>query len=105
MESDRGVQLRSQLQRIEKYSKSSRPRRIGLSATVGDQEAARQWLNPQAPSKVQIINPEVPIAPTRLSHLHFSLTKDEVPSELIDDLYALAKNRRALVFFNSRKFV
>jgi len=105
MESDRGVQLRSQLQRIEKYSKSSRPRRIGLSATVGDQEAARQWLNPQSPSKVQIINPEVTIPPTRLSHLHFSLTKEEVPTELIDDLYALTKNRRALVFCNSRKNV
>ena len=105
MESDRGVQLRSQLQRIEKYAKSSRPRRIGLSATVGDQEAARQWLNPQSPSKVQIINPEVTIPPTRLSHLHFSLTKEEVPTGLIDDLYALTKNRRALVFCNSRKNV
>lgn len=105
MESDRGVQLRSQLQRIDKYSKSSRPRRIGLSATVGDQEAARQWLNPQSPSKVQIINPEVTIPPTRLSHLHFSLTKEEVPSELVDDLYALTKNKRALVFCNSRKNV
>jgi ATP-dependent Lhr-like helicase len=104
MESDRGVQLRSQLQRIEKYSKSSRPRRVGLSATVGDPEAARRWLNPQSPSKVQIIDPDA-IAPTRLSHLHFSLTKEEIPTELIDDLYALTKKRRALVFCNSRKNV
>jgi len=105
MESDRGVQLRSQLQRIEKYSKLSRPRRIGLSATVGDMESARRWLHPQDPSKVQIINPDVAVAPVRLSHLHFTLTKEEVPSELIDDLYALTKNRRALVFCNSRKNV
>lgn len=105
MESDRGVQLRSQLQRIEKYAKSSRPRRIGLSATVGDQEIARQWLNPQSPSKVQVINPGIPLPPTRLSHLHFSLTKEEVPSELVDDLYALTKNRRSLIFCNSRKNV
>jgi len=105
MESDRGVQLRSQLQRIEKYAKTTRPRRVGLSATVGDQEAARQWLNPQSPSKVQVINPEVTIPPTRLSHLHFSLTKEEIPTELIDDLYALTKNRRALIFCNSRKNV
>ncbi len=105
MESDRGVQLRSQLQRIEKYSKSSRPRRVGLSATVGDPEVARRWLNPQSPSKVRIIDPDVAIAPTRLSHLHFSLTKEEIPTELIDDLYALTKKRRALVFCNSRKNV
>ena len=105
MESDRGVQLRSQLQRIEQYSKSARPRRVGLSATVGDQEIARYWLNPRLPSKVQVINPEVSIPPTRLSHLHFSLTKEEVPTELIDDLYKLTKNRRALIFCNSRKDV
>ena len=105
MESDRGVQLRSQLPRIEKYSKSARPRRVGLSATVGDQEVARQWLNPQSPSKVKVINPDVAIAPTRLSHLHFSLIKEEVPTELIDDLYKLTKNRRALIFCNSRKNV
>lgn len=102
MESDRGVQLRSQLQRIEKYTKRSRPRRIGLSATVGDQEAAKKWLNPLTPSKVQVINPEVMIPPTRLSHLHFSLTKEEIPSEMIDDIYKLTKNRRALIFCNSR---
>lgn len=105
MESDRGVQLRSQLQRIEKYAKPSRPRRIGLSATVGDQEAARRWLNPLSPSMVQVIDPEIALPPTRLSHLHFSLSKEEIPSELIDDLYALTKNKRALIFCNSRRNV
>lgn len=105
MESDRGVQLRSQLQRIEKYARSARPRRIGLSATVGDQEVARRWLNPRDPSRVEVINPGISLPPTRLSHLHFSLSKEEVPAELVDDLYALTKNRRSLVFCNSRKNV
>jgi len=102
MESDRGVQLRSQLQRIEKYARGARPRRIGLSATVGDLEAARKWLNPQDPSRVEIINPSVSLPPTRLSHLHFPLTKEDIPTELIDDLYALTKNKRSLIFCNSR---
>ena len=105
MESDRGVQLRSQLQRIEKYAKSNRPRRIGLSATVGDTEAAKRWLNPTDPSKVQVIDPDVSLPPTKLSHLHFSLTKEDIPSELLDDLYALTKNKRSLIFCNSRRHV
>lgn len=106
LEADRGVQLRSQLQRIEQYAPAtSRPRRIGLSATVGDSEIAKQWLNPRHPDKVRIINPEVDVAPVRLSHLHFTLTKQEIASAMIDDLYALTKNRRALIFCNSRGLV
>jgi ATP-dependent helicase Lhr and Lhr-like helicase len=106
LEADRGVQLRSQLQRIEQYAAAtSRPRRIGLSATVGDSQMARQWLNPQYPEKVRIINPEVDVSPVRLSHLHFNLTKQEIPSEMIDDLYTLTKNRRALIFCNTRGLV
>lgn len=105
IETDRGVQLRSQLQRIEKYATSLRPRRIGLSATVGNLEIARQWLNPGEPTNVQVINPEVPVAPVRLSHLHFTLTKEDIPTELIEDLYSLTRNRRALIFCNSRRNV
>ena len=105
LESDRGVQLRSQLQRIEEYAQTSRPRRVGLSATVGDPEVAKRWLNPRNPGKVRIIDPEIEVAPVRLSHLHFSLTKEEIPTELLEDLYALTKNKRALIFCNSRKVV
>ena len=105
IESDRGVQLRSQLSRIEKYAISARPRRIGLSATVGNAETAKQWLNPRTPSKVRTIDPDVDDTPVRLSHLHFSLTKEELPAELLDDLYKLTKTRRSLIFCNSRRFV
>src|SRR5271157_507884 len=66
LESDRGVQLRSQLQRIEEYAQTSRPRRVGLSATVGDPEVAKRWLNPRNPGKVRIIDPEIEVAPVRL---------------------------------------
>ena len=105
IESDRGVQLRSQLDRLEKYSVTTRPRRIGLSATVGDSDIAKQWLNPRNPKKVRLIDPEIDDAPVRLSHLHFTLTKEELPTELLDDLYTLTKHRRSLIFCNSRGFV
>jgi ATP-dependent helicase Lhr and Lhr-like helicase len=105
IESDRGVQLRSQLSRLEQYATSTRPRRIGLSATVGNPETAKQWLNPLNAGKVRIIDPEVDDIPVRLSHLHFTLTKEELPAELLDDLYKLTKARRSLIFCNSRRFV
>lgn len=105
IESDRGVQLRSQLSRIEKYAISARPRRIGLSATVGNTGIAKQWLNPRDPNKVCIIDPGADEIPIKLSHLHFSLNKEELPAELLDDLYKLTKARRSLIFCNSRRFV
>ncbi|MDR1210787.1 MAG: DEAD/DEAH box helicase, partial [Spirochaetaceae bacterium] len=43
MDSPRGAQLLCQLARIEEAA-GCRPRRIGLSATLGDYDAARQWL-------------------------------------------------------------
>ncbi|MDR1949223.1 MAG: DEAD/DEAH box helicase [Spirochaetaceae bacterium] len=45
MGSDRGAQLLCQINRIEEAA-GCRPRRIGLSATLGDYEAARNWLCP-----------------------------------------------------------
>lgn len=105
LESDRGVQLRTQMERLSAYPTTGRPRRIGLSATVGDFEMAKRWLNPQAPEHVRLINPSGVTIPTRFSHLHFTTTSADVPSELIDDLYPLTKNRKALIFCNSRRDV
>jgi len=105
LESDRGVQLRSQLYRLEQYATTTRPRRIGLSATVGNPEVAKQWLNPRNPNKVRIIDPVIDDIPVRLSHLHFTLTKEDLPTELLDDLYTLTKQKRSLIFCNSRRFV
>lgn len=105
LESDRGVQLRSQLERLSTYSAVGRPRRIGLSATVGDFAVARKWLNPVSPERVHLINPPGVTTSTRFSHLHFPVSGADLPPEMIDDLYALTRNRKALVFCNSRSDV
>jgi ATP-dependent Lhr-like helicase len=105
LESDRGVQLRSQLERLSAYSSIGRPRRIGLSATVGDFEAAKQWLNPQRPERVRLINPTGVTIATRFSLMHFAHATDELPPDLIDDLYSLTRNRKTLIFCNSRSDV
>ncbi|MFN9959947.1 MAG: DEAD/DEAH box helicase, partial [bacterium] len=43
MGSERGCQILCQLQRLAKFTKI-KPRRIGLSATLGDYSVAEQWL-------------------------------------------------------------
>jgi len=105
LESDRGAQLRSQLERLSNYAILGRPRRIGLSATVGDIEIAKCWLNPLAPERVKIINPLGVTVSTRLSHLHFALASADLPPELVDDLYELTRNHKSLIFCNSRSNV
>ncbi len=105
IESDRGVHLRSLLERIGAYAKNGRPRRVGLSATLGDQAQAQRWLNPLAPERVQIIDPRGLTIATRLSHLHFEQTTADVPPQLLEDLYPLTRNRKSLIFCNSRSTV
>jgi ATP-dependent Lhr-like helicase len=51
LSSDRGVHLSSLLKRLE-IRLGRRPRRIGLSATIGDLNVAAAWLCPQDPSSV-----------------------------------------------------
>ena len=53
----RGLHLSSLLRRIT-LSSARRPRRIGLSATLGDFSDAKAWLNADAPQTVTLINPE-----------------------------------------------
>ena len=54
LDSERGVQLRSLLTRLELATK--RPiRRIGLSATLGDMDLAKSYLRPDNPGAVQMI--------------------------------------------------
>jgi len=102
LESDRGVQLRTQLERLNPYCKLGRPRRVGLSATVGDFEVAKRWLNVGQPASVRLINPAGVTVPIRYNHLHFSDITEELPAELINDLYRLTKARKAIVFCNTR---
>ncbi|MCB1002995.1 MAG: DEAD/DEAH box helicase [Acidimicrobiales bacterium] len=51
----RGAQLQSLLNRVE-LALRRRPPRIGLSATLGDMQAAAAFLRPNSPDAVQLIN-------------------------------------------------
>jgi ATP-dependent Lhr-like helicase len=52
----RGKQLQSVLHRIDLAAKA-RPARVGLSATLADEQAARAFLRPLEPSRVDVLPP------------------------------------------------
>ena len=113
---DRGNQIICQIMRIASVI-GHQPRRIGLSATVGDTESAARWLG--AGSGRQTFIPEIPKEKLRwrIGMEHFYISgKDvaELPtSEAKEQTYALdggfeyvydcVKDKKALVFSNSRE--
>lgn len=119
--SDRGNQIRCQLERIA-HLIGYHPRRIGLSATVGDLRAAADWLG--ANTGRATAAPPPPSAPVRwrLALEHFYLQNDafdqtrkqteqtpDAPTShaMIDAgyeyVYAAVRDKKALVFSNSRE--
>lgn len=125
MGSDRGRQILCQLSRLGKYTRGE-PRRIGLSATLGDYSLAEAWL--ASGSARAVFTPRLPAGPqrVRLAVEHFYLPDDENDSdqaprdnvdatgELTDQplqadpadyyqyLYNASLGRKTLIFANSR---
>jgi len=93
--SDRGGQLRCQLERLRKYTQR-RPRRLGLSATLGDPEQAKRWMN-RDPARVRHVG-----APPGVQEVRFDLDHFEDRDAMARDLFALTRNRKSLIFCNSR---
>ncbi len=116
--SDRGSQILCQLSRLARFI-GYHPRRVGLSATIGDTSVAREWLS--AGSGRGCISPEVPRAPLkwRLGMAHFYVEDPREkqayrPTEQNDGgtavldpgyeyLYDCVSDSKSLVFSNSRE--
>ncbi|GHC40023.1 ATP-dependent helicase [Gemmobacter nanjingensis] len=109
LDSERGVQLRSLLTRLELAIK--RPiRRIGLSATLGDMDLAKAYLRPDAASSVQLIEADGGEAELRLQlRGYLSGDEDENSPSATDAIAAhLFKHLRGsdnLVFAGARQRV
>lgn len=107
MNADRGRQILCQLKRLERFM-SQEPRRIGLSATLGDYAAPKTWL--QGGSAREVICPELSSPrQIRLYLEHFYLQEQEnedIPPSNIPYIRFLYKESRAkqksLIFANSR---
>ncbi len=115
---DRGNQILCQLSRMERLIGYS-PRRIGLSATVGDPERAAQWLASGTDRPVDVpLFPEEKIR-WRLGMEHFLIQDpnfDQTGSPIdgreenraaldagYEYAYDCVKNKKSLVFSNSRE--
>ncbi len=103
MGSDRGTQILCQLSRLSKYVKQP-PRRIGLSATLGDYSSAEDWLRCETDRPV--ITPEVK-SNQRKVHLaveHFYIGEQKKPGFCASYRYIFdrTKSRKCLIFTNNR---
>lgn len=109
LDSERGVQVRSLLTRLER--ELGRPlRRIGLSATLGDMDLARAYLRPDAPETVHLIEAKGGEAELRLQlRGYISGDEDENRPSAADAVSAhLFKHLRGsdnLVFAGARQNV
>ncbi|SFI99697.1 DEAD/DEAH box helicase [Thermoflavimicrobium dichotomicum] len=97
----RGVQLQSLISRILSYSES-RPRIVGLSATIDNFDFIRKWVNPEHPENVEVLKQDGSDKELFYSLMHFPKNGWKNPIELYEDMRDLTKEHHAIVFCNSR---
>jgi len=99
---ERGVQLRSLLSRIEHYT-DVRPRIMGLSATIDNFDLVKQWVNPEHTDNVEIIVAKGSDKNLLYYLMHFQTGEDhKKPVELFEDIRDLTRDQKAIIFCNSR---
>lgn len=110
MGSERGLQLQSQLSRIEQII-AHPVRHIGLSATLNSYEDAGKWLSCSNGLNCVICSSNDVSSELRLSVKECShkLKREEAVLEtdvpLMKDLFSLVQGRKSIVFSNTRKEV
>ena len=109
--SDRGAQILCQLSRLAQLT-NNQPRRIGLSATLGDYGMAEDWL--RSGTQCSVITPHLPAAPRTiqlaLEHFYTSSltvrakgdTRDAAFSPYQRHLFEQSQSRKCLIFANGR---
>lgn len=115
MRDTRGAQVLCLLERLQKIS-GNVPRRIGLSATLGDVETAKQWLNSGTPRQCSAPVSEEGRQKIRLLMQRFQKTDTNRPAPQggavpLDDgdrqhfeyLYRMTFDKKTIVFANSRE--
>ncbi|MGO9545732.1 MAG: DEAD/DEAH box helicase [Rhodomicrobium sp.] len=111
--SERGVHLASLLRRLEAQA-GRRMRKIGLSATIGDFSAAKAFLNPSAPERVQELRGEAAQSGLKLQIRGYrepaSDGRQDPPSvpasaEIVEHLFRVLRGKNNLVFAPRRQLV
>lgn len=105
---ERGVHLRSLLARLELALSSRRIRRIGLSATLGDIELAKQYLRPNDSENIAIVEAESNRAEIRLQLRGYQgeqtdgFAKD---TRIAEHIFKTLRGKSNLVFAGRRQTV
>ncbi len=104
---DRGEQLRCILERIARLIGHC-PRRIGLSASVGDPRAMADWLGAGTPYENAVAEVQNASVRWRLAMQHFFTDQPDSEDGLTLDaayafVYAATEQNKCLVFSNSRE--
>ncbi|MDP5339455.1 MAG: DEAD/DEAH box helicase [Nodularia sp. (in: cyanobacteria)] len=104
MGSERGCQILCQLQRLANVTKTQ-PRRIGLSATLGNYAMAEEWLRSGTDKPVITPNITAEKRQIKLAVEHFYLNNEIDESEATayeKYIFNLSKSRKCLIFANNR---
>ena len=109
---DRGMQVLCQLERLHWHTRA-KPRRIGLSATLGDYSIAEKWL--ASGTDAAVSTPKVPMGnkSIKLAAEHFYEPQDDKEgdrneiraSAFWEYLYVRTLNKKCIVFANLRNDV
>lgn len=110
MRDARGVQVLCLLERLQKLT-GIIPRRVGLSATLGDIEVAKAWLNSGTERECQAPLSPAPKQRIKLFVERFQKLVDEdntgtlndVNAEHYEFLYKMTLDKKTIVFTNSRE--
>lgn len=101
MGSDRGRQVLCQLERLERIM-AAPPRRVGLSATLGDYESAENWIQGNSPHPVETIT-DSGGGRVRLAIEQFYRNPSEEEDDYETYLFERTRERKkTLIFGNSR---
>lgn len=97
MESERGIQLLCVMERLQSLI-GRVPRRVGLSATIGDASIACHWLSSDTEYKVRYVT-----GIEQKKAFRVLLDGYEEETEACRRLYQLTRGRRSLIFFRTKK--
>lgn len=95
---DRGIQLKSILSRLQRVNSQSFSI-VGLSATIGDYNEAKKFTGNETNTKVLLDKTAKEINSV---FRFFKNENEELPLELLKDLYIETKDNKVLIFPNSR---
>ena len=104
MNDDRGLQLLCILERIQRIIQKE-PRRVGLSATLGDYELAKNWLSSGTTRKVNLPDVGTEKRKIKLGVKYFEIEDKENGASILDyykELYEKTLDKKCIIFSNSK---